>query len=235
MSSLDYLFSRSLLKTGVVNSSGTDTPVAIRLRYIGTGTVTSVIVTTATDITMITSDGGTDAYLFATYTTVGAVIDAINADGIFEAKPLDCLRALASASKLVATTISSGTYEGITVWDVLVDTSTALQIGTSLTFSRGFDHPQVKQHRLHLQQVVYAVNMGTAAVNSVQFWKRKGTVETQLLGLLSVDTTETTITFASGLGYITAAEGEELIVLVLDAATLADATGNFVRVVGLVE
>lgn len=235
MSSLDYLFSRSLLKKGVVNQSGTDTPVAIRLRYIGTGTVTSVIVTTATDITMITSDGGTDAYLFATYTTVGAVADAINADGIFEAKVLDCLRALASASKLVAATITSGTFEGITVWDVLVDTSAALQIGTSLTYSRGFDKPQVKGHRVHLQSIWYAVNMGTAAVDSVQVWKRKGTVETELLGLLSVDTTETTVTFALGFGYISADEGEDLVVLVKDAATLADATGNFVRVVGLVE
>lgn len=239
MSSLDQALTRKALSSGVVRQWGTDGPVAFRLRYIGTGTVTSVTVTTATNIVLVTSDGGTDTYTFATYTTVGAVVDAINADGIFEAKPIDALRSMNvdTNSELLDGAISSSTDEdGLTVWDAKVDTSVALKISVGLTpsFKQGsFLAP--KGHRVHLKEIVYSVNMGTAAVDSVQIWKRKGAVETQLVGLLSVDTTETTIRFANGEGMISGGPDEDIIVLVKDAATLADATGNFVRVYGIVE
>lgn len=234
MASLDSLRVREKLQSGVVLQTGTDTPVAIRLRYIGTGTVTSVTVTTATNIVTVTSDGGTDTYAFATYTTIGAVVDAINAAGIFEAKILDALRSRASASTLVDGAITAGTDEnGVVSWDVLSDTSAALEIGVTLSAHRNWDAP--KGHRVHLQQIVYSVNMGTAAADSFQVYKRKGTVETKIYGALSVDTTETTITFASGYGKISVGEDEEIFVRVKDAATLADAAGNFVRVVGIIE
>src|SRR3990167_864626 len=92
MPSQDGLNVRKLLSTGVTRQNGTDTPVAIRLRKLTVGSVTSVTVTTATDLVLITSDGGTDTYTFSTYTTVGKLIDAINGDGIFEAKAMDTLR-----------------------------------------------------------------------------------------------------------------------------------------------
>lgn len=235
MASLDSILMKQGLASGVTLQVGTDTPVAIRLRYIGTGTVTSVTTTTATNIVAITSDGGTDTYAFATYTTVGAVADAINKDGIFEAKVLDALRSQASASKFVDGAITSGTdNNGVVVWDVLNDTSTALELGICLTNSRDFDAP--KGHRVHLQQVVYSVNMGTAAADSFQIYKRnKSGVETKVFGQLSVDTTETTLNLASGYGKISGDVDGELFVRVKDAATLADAAGNFVRVVGILE
>ncbi len=234
MASLDSLNTRAVLAAGTTLQAGTDAPVAIRLRKVSTGSVTSVTVTTATNIVMVTSDGGTDTYAFATYTTIGTLADAINADGIFEAKVLDALRSLASASTLVDGAITSGTdANGIVIWDVKQDTSASLQIAVSLSAHRNFDTPN--GHRVHLQQVVYSVNMGTAAANSFQIWQRRGTVETQVFGALSVDTTETTLTFASGVGKITGANEDEFIVLVKDAATLADASGNFVRVVGVIE
>ena len=235
MASLDSLKVRSILGSGVTRQVGTDSPVAIRLRYLGTGTVTSVTVVTATSIAMITSDGGTDTYLFDTYTTIGALADAINADGIFEAKVLDVLRSLGSDNNLLAAApITPGTdANGVRVWDVKTDTSAALQLGVVLTPKLDFDAPN--GHRVKLQQVVYSVNMGTAAADSFQIWRRRGTVETQIFGQLSVDTTETTLTFASGMGTITGKDEDEFVVLVKDAATLADAAGNFVRIVGIVE
>ena len=77
--------------------------------------------------------------------------------------------------------------------------------------------------------------MGTAAADSFQIWRRRGTTETQLFGQLSVDTTETTLNLASGYGTIGGANEDEIIVLVKDAATLADDAGNFVRIVGIQE
>ncbi len=229
MSSLDSLLTRKALAVGTVVQLGTDAPVALRLRYVGSGTVTSVTVTTATNIVMVTSDGGTDTYAFATYTTLGALADAINSDSIFEAKVIDDLRSSASASQYVTGAITAGTdANGVRVWDVLVDTSAALRIPAALS-QRDFDAPKRK---VALQEIVYSVNMGTAAADSVQVWLRRGTIETKIMGLLSVDTTETTIKFANGEGAITTRDGDEIVVLVKDAATLADAAGNFVRVVG---
>lgn len=234
MASLDSLRVRKQLQTGTVRQFGTDGPVAIRMRNLTGGEVTSVTVTTATNIVIITANGGTDTYAFATYTTYGAVVDAINKDGIFEAKILDALRSKASASTLVTGAITAGTDDnGVVVWDALQDTSASLQIAVALSPTRNFDAP--KGHRVHLQEVKYGVNMGTAAVDSVQIWKRSGTVETQLFGALSVDTTETTINFAGGEGMISGNDNDELIVLVKDAATLADATSNYVRVTGIIE
>lgn len=235
MASLDSLQVRSLTSKGVVLQVGTDTAVAIRLRYIGTGTVTSVTVTAATNLVTITSDGGTDTFTFATVLTVGGLVDAINAAGIFEAKVLDALRSQdIDATTLLDGAVTASTDEnGVVVWDLKNDSSTALELGVCLSSRRNFDAP--KGHRVHLTEIVYSVNMGTAAADSMQVYKRKGAVETKLFGALSVDTTETTLRFANGEGKITVGDDEEIFVRVKDAATLADAAGNFVRITGIIE
>lgn len=233
MASLDSLLTRQVAASGTVIQAGTDGPVAIRLRKIGSETATSVTVTTATNIVLVGSTT-TDTVTFAANTTYGAVADAINATGRWEAKNLDGLRSKASASTLKDGAITSSTDQnGVTIWDVVQDTSTSLQIAVCLSPRRDFDAP--KGHRVHLQELRYVVNMGTAAVDSVQIFKRKGTVETQLFGALSVDTTDTTINFAAGEGKISGGNDEDLICLVKDAATLADASSNFVRLTGIVE
>ena len=236
MASLDSILTKQALASGVTLQAGSDEPVAIRLRYVGTGTVTSVTVTAATDLVAITSDGGTDTYTFSTYTTVGKLADAINKDGIFETKVLDALRSQdIDATSLLNGAITSGTDgNGVVVWDVKNDTSLSLELGVTLSPFRNFDAP--KGHRVHLQQVVYAVNMGTAAVDSFQIYKRdKSNNEVKVFGQLSVDTTETTLNLALGLGKISGDVDGEVFVRVKDAATLADATSNFVRVVGILE
>ena len=236
MASTDSLNLRSLLKKGITLNVVTDTPVAVRFRYVGTGTVTSVTVTTATNIVFVTSDGGTDTYAFATYTTVGALVDAINADGIFEGIVLDTLRASATASQFVDGAITAGTYHGVRVWDMLVDTSAALYMAVRLTGSRGFNEI-VGKRRVHLQELKYAVNMGTAAADSVQIWEigGDGVTETKVYSELSVDTTATTINWAAGFGYISSEDGGAFVCKVKDAATLADANTNYVRIAGLIE
>lgn len=234
MSSLDQLRTRSYASSGVALQAGTDAPVAIRLRNVAGGAVTSVTVVSATDLVIITANGGTDTYTFAAHATVGALADAINADGIFEAKVLDVLRSLPSDDNLLAGAITAGKdANGVTIWDVKVDTSVALQIGVCLSPFRDWDGP--KGRRVHLQELRYSVNMGTAAADSVQIWRRRKGIETQVFGALSVDTTDTTISFASGQGKISGQDGDEFICLVKDAATLADAAGNFVRVTGIIE
>jgi hypothetical protein len=237
MSSLNALQTRLLAGEGKVIQVGTDTPVAIRMKYVGTGTVTSVTIVTGTGITMITSDGGTDAYTFAVYTTVGALVDAINKDGIFQCIVLDTLRADATNLQFVNGAITSTTSsEGYAIWDVKVSTSAAFYFAACLTPTNRLFWQTGKGHRVHAMELKYAINMGTAAADSALLYQRDAHgIETVLLSMLSVDTTATTINWASGNAKITAAEGASLIFKVKDAAALADAATNYLQIVGFVE
>lgn len=224
---------RNLSAEGSVIQAGTDQPVAFRIRKVGSETATSVTVTTATNIVLVGSTT-TDTIAFATYTTYGSVIDAINATGRWQAKILDALLSKASASTIVTGLITPGTdANGVVVWDALQDTSASLQIAVCLSSNRDFDAPSAR--RVHLQELSYSVDMGTAAANSVLIYRRRGKTETQIFSALSVDTTATTINFAAGIGKISGKDGDEFVALVKDAATLADAAGNYVRVVGVIE
>lgn len=237
MSSLESAKTRSILSTGISTFKGTDTAVALRLRYVGTGTVTSVATITATSVETITSDGGTDTYLFSAYTTMGALADAINAAGIFECRVLDVLRSDASDDALLAETLTSATTDenGDPVYDVKVDTSGMFYVGACLSGNRGFDG-SVKGHRVHLQGIDYVANMGTAAADQLRVYARDARTQNNerlVYAALSVDTTATSVTFAGGFGKISSRDGEELVVRIKDAASMAD--GGYMKVTGLFE
>lgn len=200
-----------------------DGPVGIRLKYKGSGTVTSVTVTTATNIVIVTSDGGTDTYAFSTYSTVGALQQAINSSGVFEAKVLDALRADSTASQFVdgAISISTAGY-----YDVAVDTSAA----KSLTYRCAYDRNvgsdvDPGNHRVSLKEFTYYATLGAAAANGVQVWEynRNDNTEVQLYQELSVSATVTTINFANGYSEITSGDNNDLILRIKDGTSLADA------------
>lgn len=237
MASLDSVKTRQILATGISTFAGTDLAVALRLRYLGTGTVTSVATITATSLETITSDGGTDTFLFATYTTMGALADAINALGIFEARVLDVLRSDASDNNLLAETLTTTTTDenGNPVYDVKVDTSGMFYVGACLSGARGFD-TNVAGHRVKLQAIDYVANMGTAAADQLRVYARDAKTQNNerlLWKGLSVDTTATSVTFAGGFGSIDSRNGEELVVRILDGASLAD--GGYMKVTGVFE
>lgn len=234
MASLDSLQTRKLLAKGTSVYAATDKAVALRLRYKGTGTVTSVTTVTATSVETITSDGGTDTFLFATYTTMGALSDAINGVGIFECKVLDVLRSAASDDALLAEALTTTTSDenGNQVYDIKVDTSGMFYVGACLSPGRGFDS-KIDGHRVHLQEINYVANMNAVAADQLRIYERKGSVETLVWAGLSVDTTATTVTFANGLGKITGPEGGELVVTIKDSTSLAD--GGYMRLVGEIE
>lgn len=208
-------------------------PVALRLKYKGTGTVTSVTVTTATNIVMVTSDGGTDTYAFATYDTVAKLANAINADGIFEAKILDTMASFATASQFTDGAITSAVaLDGTRVWDVTVDTSAALYMAWCLTPNREFNY-SATSHRVHLQEIAYLVDAGTA--KSVYVYERNPATSQSVLVYKApaVDNTLTTISWASGNGKISSNFGNELLVVIDATTTLADA--GYIRIAGIVE
>lgn len=236
MASRDSLEIRKLLAKGAAVHAGTDKAVALRLRYIGTGTVTSVTAVTATSVETITSDGGTDTFLFATYATMGALADAINGLGIFEARVLDVLRSAASDDAILAEAITVATYDESNnpVYDLKVDTSGMFYVGACLSNNRAFGLLS-EGHRVSLQEIAYVANMGTAAADGLKVYARnvKTGIERLVYAGLSVDTTATTVNFASGNGSITSNDGEELIALIKDGASMAD--GAYLRVSGILE
>jgi len=237
MSSLDSLLTRKAMTKGEVAQVGTDEPVAIRIKALAAaGAITSVTVTTGTGIVFISANGGTDSYEFGTYTTVGALVDAINADGMFEAKVLDTLRSYATDDQFADGAITASTTDGVSYYDVLVDTSEAKYFAYRLTTSRAVGETKPKgSRRVHLQEFVYYATLGNAAADDVQVWECEEGVETQKMGLLSVSATKTTENFASGEGRLSSGVGKDLVVILVDNTSLADSADNFLRVIGEVE
>jgi hypothetical protein len=240
MASLDSLRTKAYGETGVIVQTGTNGSVAMRLRYISTGTVTSVTVGALSIITVTVETAGitTKTYTYAAYTTMGAMIDKINSDNLFQGRVLDCLRSLTcSAANLVQVAVTAGTdANGVIVWNIMIDTTGPDQLGVCLTNHRDFDF--IPGAIMKLQEVVYGINFTGVAANKFQIWQRKpvSNIETQVFGALTVDTTVTTLTFTDiADGFISAEPDVEFIVLGIDTGNLVDAAGNFLRAVGLVD
>ena len=238
MASLNSAQTRAILAKGVVGYVADDQWVAIRMKYVGTGSITSVTTTTGTNIVMITSDGGTDTYAFATYTTIGTLVDAINADGIFSCRVLDALRSDATATQFIDGAITAGTVNGTSYYDVLVDASAAQYLAYCLTPDRevGVNVKLRDQHRVNLQEIITNVTLGGGAdANGLKIYERtpsdRGSVETLIMAKTPTSGSAATINWASGYGKITAGNGNSLIVRVYDATS----TTGSITVTGLIE
>ena len=244
MSSVDSLQVRSLLKKGKIGQITSDSPVALRIKFVGGGSVTSVTNTAATDLVLIgTNAAGTSETVTSTYstdTTIGAVADRINASANWEARVLDTVRTMATdSSELGVDTgvLSTTTYEGVPYYDIHTDTSVAQELSYRITYDRhvGVNKPKRKKHRVTLQEFVYYATLGTAAADGIQIWECDGTVETQLYSALSISAVATTTNWASGEGYITANDGNDIVVSLVDSGTITDSTDNYLNVTGFLE
>jgi len=230
MGSLDFALTRQALAENIVVSRATDQAVALRQRYIGDGTVTSVTAVTATSVVNVSTDADTtahtDTYLFSAYATFGALVDAINADGRFEARVVDVLRSDASDDAILAEAITTMTYDenGDGVFDLKVDTDGMFYVGACLSGNLGF-RPRPDGHKVSLVGIDYLANMGTAAADGLRVYARDAKTqgdERLVASFLSVDTTATSVTFGGGLGSIDSRSNEELVVRIKDAASMAD-------------
>lgn len=207
-----------------------DGSVAIRMKYIGKGTVTSVTVDTDQDITLVTSDGGTEEFLLATYTTMGSLVDAINSSAYWDATILDSLRSDSTASSPFVDNASlTKTTEGY--YDALIDTSVYKALTYRCKYNRGIKKgDQAGGHRIRLGEFTYYATLGSAAANKVQVWEydRKNNSETQVYQATSVNATVTTVNFASGKQNIDGGFNNDLIVRLTDSSSLSD-TGAFLQ------
>ena len=236
MASLDSLLTRQTLEKGVVRQVLIDKAVGLRLRYVGSSTVTSVVVVQA-DSLVLTTAAATDTFLFDTaagYTTLGGLADAINDTGRWEAKVVDALRSEDPDDFFLATsgTSSATTDEnGVVCYDLLIDTSAAATIAACLSPNGpNFDMPE--GHRVHLKQIDYIVD-NTAAAGTLKIYKRKGSAERLVYSAINVDGSLTSVSWASGHGKITGGPDEEIIVFF--DGTVIDTLTQYVCLTGIYE
>lgn len=231
MGSLDSALQRKALAQQTAGRVIDDAPVAIRIRQTGGKAVTSVTVTTATNIVLIDADGTTTS-TFASDATIGAVADTINAAANWECKILDGLRADASASTLNDGAIAASVTDGVTYYDATTDTSTLLAATYRCTYDRSVGEGNLKgTHRIKLLEAIYNENVNAAMANGFRIYECDGTNETQIYGIASVDATETTVNFGSGEATIDSAFGSDLVVRVIDDTSLTDDSANFLQCV----
>lgn len=237
MGSQDAARTRELNKEGVLTHLKDDESVAIRLRYIGSGTVSDVNVDASTNFEMVSSDGGTDTIVFGAgagqANNVGELVDLINGLGIFEAKVLDCLRSESADDSFVDGTINSYVLDGVTVWDVLVTTDATDTAVVCATPDRGFSMGAALSGKkvVRLKKAFYNQNVSAAEPSAVKIIKRKGSAETVVASWTSVDATDTTVFDYTASDFaITARRGEELLFSVEDATSITDAAANFIEV-----
>ncbi len=228
-----FLETRKMLQSGVIGQVADDASVAIRIKAKDeAGEVTSITVTTGTDIVFVSANGGTETFDFATYTTVGALVDAINASGNWEAKVLDTVRSAATASQFINGAITSSVFEGTTVWDVLVDTSAADYIAYRLTYNRGVGSQKAKSsHRVHLQEIGTNVVLGATTANGLKVYEVEGKTETVVYQTTGTSGSATVINWANGEGKLSAKDGNDLVVKITDGTSV---TGSL-TVVGITE
>lgn len=240
MPSLDMVKTRKMLARGVIGQVGDSLGVLFTLKYIGAGAVTSVIVTENTDITMITDAGGTDAYTWAAYTTVGALVNAINKDGVFEAKILDALSTTATGDGLAVDGTLAVDANGN--YNVISNSSNADFLAYRLTYDRTFGTSSKYRngHRVSIQEIVTDLTLGggaeanlfkiyecTPSSNSAPY----AGAEILIYQKTPVSGAVSTTNWASGKGRITANDGNDLLVIISDTGTI---TGT-ITVVGEVE
>lgn len=232
--SLDSILVKQGLAQNVAATVVDDGPVALRLKYTGTGSVTSVTVTTATDLVLITSDGGTETFTFATYSSMGLLVDAINASVYWEALLLDAIRTDETVNSDFVT--GAKTVTSLGYYDLTVDTNVAQDTDNEFiytyrcTYNRnpGSEKPS-GGHRVRLSEVLYNVNVSAAEAAGFRIyeWDAAKRTETLVYAKASVDATATTINFASGEKTLDAGFGNDLIVRVRDATSISDTAANY--------
>lgn len=232
MSSLNSLEMRALTAQTTGLKYAEDEPVALRITHTDTCAITSVTVTTATNIVLIDADG-TETLAFATYDTLGELSDAINATDNWSCKVLDGLRTtITTASNLVAGALSASTLYGESGYSVMLDTTTTFTFPIRCTYDRtaGSIIPSVG-HRVKLVSFEYVLDVGTAAANMVKIyeWDPVLKTETQIWQAASVDSTSAVTSEDFSKAPITAKEGNDLIVLVTDAASITNAGTNYIQ------
>ena len=245
MASLDGLRVRYFLSESKVARLVDDGSVALRIAYKGASTSAPVIsIITATSLTLTTSLGATVFTFGSGFGTLALLAAGINAGigdgaagaagGGFSCRILDALpTTITTASNLVVSGgLTVANVEGEMVYDVKLDTSTTKAIAYRVAQDRNVVAIRPNSgHRVKIVNFSYNLNVSAAEAGAVRIYEFDpiSGLTNLVWANVSVDATLTTTSFADC--NLTAAEGRELIVYIMDTTSLTDAAGiNFLQV-----
>ena len=217
--------------TGIRNTE--DAAVALRIIHTGTTAVTSVVVNA--DTIVLTDDVDAQTITLSTSATMGKVADNINALANWKCKLLDSTRAqiTTTGSTLMTGTKTATSKFGEWGYDILLSTTVAFTYPIRVTYDRTAGNLlPAGGHRVKLASFEYVLDVGTAAADMVKIyeWDPVLRTETQIWQAASVDSTTTVTSHDFSKAPITAKEGNDLIVLVTDAASITSAaTTNYIQ------
>ena len=237
MASLNSLKMRALTARTTGIRYADSGPVALRIIHIGTAAVTSVITTTGTAIVLTDATNTVTADFAGTLSlgTLGAVADYINSTSNWKCKILDGLRTtLTTANNLVGapTTATANQMEDEWGYDINLNTTTTFTYPIRCTYDRTAGNVRPKGgHRVKLVGFDYLLNVGTAAANMVKIYETDPVTltETQIWQGASVKSTTTVTSLDFSKAPITVKEGNDLVLLVTDAASIAAASTNYIQ------
>lgn len=222
-----------------------DSPVALAVKYIGTAVSATVTVVSATGITfkvgtagaevVDTNVDGNGVVEFATYTTLGAVVDAINLSGTWKAEIVDGLRSdSVSSSQMLARSETTLAPTRIQVLSLFWDTSAHLAISYAISARRTNLNATQKGKTSVFKACNSLINTsgGETTLLRVYSVSRDRASATLLYSQVGADNTDLASTVASGHGDLRSAVGEDLLVR-LSAANLPD-SGAYLNVAGYV-
>lgn len=221
-----------------------DSPILIAVRYQGSLASATVEVASG-DITfkhgaaggetVDNTVGASGVVADGTYTTLGAMVDAINASPNWKAEIVDGLRSDASAAALK--TLSAVTLSPVRtqVLGLFADTSASLNISYRISARRDNWNMSQKGKQSILKESKSLVDITSGALSFSVFNVDPRSGATRLLASgVPSDNSEFTYNVGSGNGELRSDVGCDLLVRVAGSANLPD-TGAYLRVAGFVE
>jgi len=231
------------------NGSGVfvaDQPQALSVQYRGSQASATVTVVSATGITfehgaaaaevVDSTVGASGVVAFATYTTLGAVVDAINLSPNWKAEIIDGLRSdLTTGSTLLARAEYTLSPTRVEVLPLLWDTSAHLSLSYAISRRRLNRAKSQKGYQAVFQQARALVNVGSGTLTlTVYDVSRDRATATALATFAGTDNTELSALIAGGNGVLRSSVGNDLLVRYTMSVDLPD-TGAYLNVAGYVE
>jgi hypothetical protein len=222
-----------------------DAPVALAIKYVGSSVSATVTVVSATGITLKVGAVGAEAadtsvdtngvVEFSTYTTLGAVADAINVSGNWKAEIVDGLRSDAvNGSQMLARSETTLAPAKTQVLSLFWDTSAHLAISYAISARRTNLNATQKGKTSVFKACNSLINTSSGETTLLRVYSvsRDRASSTLLFTQVGADNTDLASTVAAGQGDVRSAVGEDLLVR-LSAANLPD-SGAYLNVAGYV-
>lgn len=220
-----------------------DQPVAIAIRYRGSQASATVTVVSATGITLKHGDAASETadttvdtngvVEFATYTTLGDVVDQINLSANWEAEIVDGLRSDAvDSSETLARAETTLSPTNTQVLPLYWDTSAHLSLSYAISARRTNFNRSQKAKQSVFEECRALVNVGSGTLTLFVYDVTRNRDTSTLLGQWTgTDNTELTAQIAAGEGELRSEVGHDLLVRYTMSVDLPD-SGAYLDVAG---